>query len=100
MRSQQASAATPKTLIIFSHPYLSRSRINAYMLNAVQGLPDVAFRHIDALYPDGKIDVKAEQLALEGADNIVFQFPTHWYSVPGLLKIYLDEVNISSLVLV
>ena len=26
------------------------------------------------------------------ADVIVFQFPTHWYSVPGILKLYIDTV--------
>jgi len=93
MQSQPIpSATTPKTLVIFSHPQISQSRIHARLLKAIENVPGITVRHLDALYPDGKIDVKAEQLAVEQADNIVFQFPLYWYSFPALLKAYLDEV--------
>ena len=49
-------------------------------------------RYLYDLYPDGKIDVAAEQAELEGADRIVLQFPMQWYSTPPLLKQWLDDV--------
>lgn len=45
-----------------------------------------------ALYPDGVIDVVAEQAALETADRVVWKFPVYWYSVPVLLKAWEDVV--------
>ena len=49
-------------------------------------------RDLYSLYPDEKIDVKAEQAALEGTDRIVLQFPMYWYSCPPLLKKWEDLV--------
>ena len=54
--------------------------------------PQVEIRKLDELYPDCKFDIKAEQKALEKADIIIFQYPTHWYNVPGILKLYIDKV--------
>ena len=49
-------------------------------------------RHLDALYPDRRIDVAAEQAVLMAHDRIVFQHPFYWYSTPPLMKQWLDEV--------
>ena len=43
-------------------------------------------RKLDALYPNRRFDIAAEQDALLKADVIVLQFPFSWYSVPGLMK--------------
>ncbi len=48
--------------------------------------------HIDALYPDGKIDVKAEQEKLLKADTIIFQFPMFWFKSPYLLSKWVEDV--------
>lgn len=37
-------------------------------------------------------DIKKEQQLLLGADLIIFQFPFWWYSMPGLLKGYIDRI--------
>jgi len=52
----------------------------------------VEVRDLHALYPDFAIDVRAEQEALLAADVIVLLFPLHWYSVPGVLKEWIDRV--------
>ena len=49
-------------------------------------------RHLDALYPDRRIDVAAEQAVLMAHDRIVFQHPFYWYSTPPLMKQWLDEL--------
>ena len=43
-------------------------------------------------YPDFQIDVEHEQSALLAHDRVIFQFPMYWYSVPPLLKKWLDDV--------
>ncbi len=43
-------------------------------------------------YPDFEIDVDREQQLLLQHDRIIFQFPLYWYSVPPLLKKWLDDV--------
>jgi glutathione-regulated potassium-efflux system ancillary protein KefG len=80
------------TLVILSHPTLDRSRAHAQLADAIRGVPGVEVRHLEALYPDGRIDVAAEQAAAARADPIVFQFPLYWYSTPPLLKRWQDEV--------
>ena len=88
----QPDASAPSTLIVLAHPDLAHSRINAPLAAGVADVPGVTVRHLDALYPDGAIDIEAEQRALEAADTIVLQYPTYWYSTPGLLKTWLDTV--------
>lgn len=79
-------------LIVFAHPYPTRSRANRVLLERVRHLPGVATRSLYDLYPDFGIDTLAEQAALSTARVIVFQHPLYWYSVPGLLKHWFDKV--------
>ena len=80
-------------LIISGHPDLKISTANRTILEALaKALPAAEIRKLDELYPDYQFDVAAEQAALAKAEVIVFQFPFHWYSAPGLLKLYIDKV--------
>ena len=82
-----------KTLVLVFHPNLKgQSRVNAALVKAAEELQNVTVRDEYALYPDGKIDVKAEQKAVEEADRIIFQFPIFWFSSPALLKEWEDKV--------
>jgi glutathione-regulated potassium-efflux system ancillary protein KefG len=81
-----------RTLVLVSHPTLATSKANARLTDAIGGLPGVVIRHLEALYPDGKIDIAAEQAAALAAERIVFQFPFYWYSTPPMLKRWQDEV--------
>jgi len=81
-----------RTLVLVSHPTLGASRANARLVDAIRDLPNVEFRHLEALYPDGGIDVAAEQAAAVRAERIVFQFPFYWYSTPPMLKRWQDDV--------
>ena len=81
-----------KTLIILAHPNLSESKVNRALAKAAQELEEVVVRDLYSLYPDGQIDVSAEQEALLEADHIVFQFSMYWYSTPALLKEWQDQV--------
>ena len=80
-------------VIVCGHPDLKNSVANKTILDEIAAkCPQVEIRKLDELYPDCKFDVKAEQKALEKADIIIFQYPTHWYGVPGMLKLYIDTV--------
>lgn len=83
---------TQHTVVVYANPRGPQSRANAALLRAIDGRPETEIRDLAALYPDGVIDVRAEQKALERADHVVLQYPTYWYSVPGLMKTWLDEV--------
>lgn len=80
------------TLVVVSHPHLAHSRAHRRLLAAIAGLPDVAIRHLEALYPDSRIDAAAERAAALAASRIVFQFPLYWFSTPPMLKAWQDEV--------
>ncbi len=88
----QADEARHSTLIVLAHPNLAQSRISAPLAAGVANLPGVTVRDLAALYPDGVIDIEAEQRALEAADTVVLQYPTYWYTPPGILKTWLDTV--------
>ncbi|MEU1595899.1 NAD(P)H-dependent oxidoreductase [Streptomyces sp. NPDC005708] len=83
---------TTRTLVLLAHPALDRSRINSALAEAVRDLEHITLHDIYAVYPDRVIDVAAEQRLVREHDVIVFQFPFHWYSVPGFLKQWLDDV--------
>ena len=81
-------------LLISGHPDLAHSFANKTTVETLQGqLGDaIRVRRLDVLYPDYQIDVPAEQQALLEADVIVWQFPFYWYSLPALMKKWLDDV--------
>lgn len=79
-------------LVLLDHPDLARSRVNAALADAVRDLPGVTLHDLHAAYPDRVLDVPREQRLVDEHRLIVFQFPFHWYSVPALLKQWMDEV--------
>ena len=94
----EAAPAGAEVLVLVAHPELEQSRANRRMLLAARQLQAVAapgrieVRDLYALYPDYLIDVAAEQAALAAAKLVVWQHPIHWYGMPPLLKLWLDEV--------
>jgi len=82
-----------KVVVISGHPELNASNTNTVILEHLsKTIDDVEIRRLDQLYPDYQIDVAAEQQALISAQVVVFQFPFYWYSMPALLKKWLDDV--------
>ncbi len=88
-----------EVLVIAAHPQLENSRVSRALLKALGALQAekgfdparVAVRSLYALYPDYFIDVPAEQAALQTAKLVVWLHPVHWYSMPPLMKLWLDE---------
>ncbi len=83
----------PEVLVIAAHPQIEHSRINRRLMRAAAGsAATVEVRDLYALYPDYLIDTEAEQALLESARLVVWQHPIHWYSMPPLMKLWVDEV--------
>ncbi|HRZ97173.1 MAG TPA: NAD(P)H-dependent oxidoreductase [Paludibacter sp.] len=86
-----------KTLIIVAHPIhpasVTTTQIAEYLKDTNEAKSgEIQFRNLITLYPDYKIDKKAEQETLLWAETVVLQFPFYWYSIPGILKTWIDEV--------
>ena len=82
-----------KTLILVVHPHLNESLINKRWVEELQKHPEKYEVHqLHEAYPDGKIDVAAEQQLMERYERIVFQYPLYWFNCPPLFKTWLDEV--------
>ena len=81
-----------KILILFAHPLLEKSRIHKSLLKSLPTSENITFRDLYELYPDFNIDVKKEKQLLLEHDIIIWQHPVYWYSVPPLLKQWIDVV--------
>lgn len=81
-----------KTLILFAHPALQKSKANLALIEGLDQMEDVTFRDLYELYPDFDIDVKLEQELVAKHKVIVFHFPLFWYSTPAILKEWQDLV--------
>jgi putative NADPH-quinone reductase len=80
-------------LIILAHPNFNKSFANKTIIEELQNSNlDIEIRKIHDLYPDYKIDAKAEQEALLRNQTIVFQYPIYWYNMPAILKHWFDVV--------
>jgi len=83
-------------LVLAAHPQLEHSRVTRTLMRAAArapgGVSRIEVRDLYALYPDYWIDTAAEQAALAAARLVVWLHPVHWYSMPPLMKLWLDEV--------
>ena len=85
-------AAEGRICVLAAHPNWRESRVNRRLLEAARGVSGALVRDLYALYPDYDIDVAAEQAHAEAADLIVLLHPIQWYSMPALMKLWVDEV--------
>lgn len=81
-----------RVLILLAHPAYEKSRVHRHLAAAVADLPGVTLHDLYEEYPDLDIVVAREQALLDAHDVIVFQHPFYWYSVPPILKQWMDLV--------
>lgn len=99
-QDQAAPAAAPAAIgappspiyVIAAHPDWRSSRVTARLMATARAAPGVAVNDLYSSYPDYAIDVQTEQQRLMAASLVVMMFPLHWYSMPALLKLWLDDV--------
>ena len=82
-----------KILLINGHPTPCKSLAGKSVIeNFLTLCPQTKIRNLaELLRPEG-FDLKAEQSALIQTDVIIWQFPFYWYSVPALMKKWIDDV--------
>jgi glutathione-regulated potassium-efflux system ancillary protein KefF len=96
--AEPPSPAGAEILVLVAHPELEQSRANSRLLNTARSLQlksapgRIEVRDLYALYPDYLIDVPLEQSLLAAAKLVVWQQPIHWYGMPPLLKLWVDDV--------
>lgn len=83
---------TRKILVLFAHPAYKRSKMNAALRGAVEGLAGVTVHDLYASYPDFLIDVAKEQQLCLDHDVLILQHPLYWYSTPAIVNEWLDLV--------
>jgi glutathione-regulated potassium-efflux system ancillary protein KefF len=81
-----------RVLVLYAHPTPHRSRVNRRLAEAARALPSVHVHDLYEAYPDFYIDAGTEQNLVVNADILVFLHPIRWYSMPALLKEWLDTV--------
>jgi glutathione-regulated potassium-efflux system ancillary protein KefF len=89
MAKKEAATAV---YVLAAHPHMRDSRVNRRLLQAAQAVPGVAVQDLYARYPDYDVDASAEQALAAQAQLLVLLHPVQWYSMPPLLKLWLDEV--------
>jgi glutathione-regulated potassium-efflux system ancillary protein KefG len=81
-----------KVLIIFAHPVLEKSRVQARLIRHLHALSGISFHDLYQSYPDFDINVEREKSLLLSHDVIIWQHPFYWYSAPAILKQWMDLV--------
>ena len=82
-----------QNLIIFAHTFWKDSKVNRALLEELKNNKNVNVHNLSVIYPDGKINsIESEVSLLKETDNIIFQFPLFWFSMPSLLKEWQDLV--------
>jgi len=79
-------------LVVYAHPAHHLSRVNQALAEAAAHAEGVELFDLYETYPDFFIDVPAEQARLERAEALVLVHPIQWYSMPALLKEWVDVV--------
>lgn len=79
--------------MIVGHPQWPISFANKHIVETfVSNNPSAVISNLFIEYPDGKVDVEAEQQKILDADTIVLQFPIEWYGAPSILHKWFEDV--------
>jgi glutathione-regulated potassium-efflux system ancillary protein KefF len=78
--------------LLAAHPDWRLSRVNKPMLEAARNVPRVQVQDLYSSYPDYNIDIAREQTAMAHAQLVILLHPIHWYSMPALQKLWIDDV--------
>lgn len=92
MQKNSDNKSSKKILVVVAHPNLLKSRANRLILERIRDLPNVTIHNLYETYPYFFIDVQKEQKLLLEHDLVMFQHPFYWYSMPSLLKEWMDQV--------
>ncbi len=86
------AADAPPIYLLAAHDNWRESRVNRRLMARARANASVRVCDLYGRYPDYAIDVAHEQAQLASATLVVLMHPIHWYSMPALQKLWLDEV--------
>lgn len=89
--SPQGTSRRP-VYVLAAHPNLRDSRVNRRLQAAAGKIAGVDLNDLYSSSPDYDFDVPREQARAEAAQLIVLLHPIQWYSMPALMKLWLDDV--------
>jgi glutathione-regulated potassium-efflux system ancillary protein KefF len=78
--------------VVAAHAHWRESRVNRRLRDAASQIQRVQICDLYSSYPDYDIAVRTEQQRLDAAQLLVLLHPVQWYSMPALLKLWVDEV--------
>lgn len=81
-----------KTLVIFAHPYFEYSTTSVELIKVYQDVENLTFKDLYEEFPDFHITPFRERKRIRAYERLVFHFPLIWFSIPPLLKLWIDEV--------
>ena len=84
-----------KTLIIISHPDVTQSSSQQFLLASIKGEELIQIRHLESILAEQEnnhFDKSIERSCIQEVDRIIFQFPFYWYQCPSVMKQWMDEV--------
>jgi glutathione-regulated potassium-efflux system ancillary protein KefG len=84
--------STRKALVIYAHPYPSKSVVTKVLAADAQKLENVTFLNLYNTYPNFLINIEDQKKLVTEHSLVVFLFPIYWYSTPSLLKEWQDQV--------
>ena len=89
----QASDAAPTTiLVVLAHPFYEGSVAGRGLMAQTASHRRCRSHDLYEAYPDFAVNVRREQSLLLAHAVILLQFPMFWYSMPALLKEWIDVV--------
>lgn len=89
---EQSPGPAAGAYVLAAHPNWRDSRVNKRLLQAARDLRGVDVQDLYGAYPDYDIDVPAEQRRVAASALLVLLHPIQWYSMPALMKLWLDDV--------
>lgn len=81
-----------RLLVLYAHSAPHLSRVNRRLADAARMVDGVYLHDLYETYPDFYIDAAREQALVAQADVLIFLHPILWYSMPALMKEWLDVV--------
>lgn len=93
LQAMDESATPPlASYVLAAHPNWRESRVNRLLLERARSVAGARVQDLYGAYPDYDIDVAAEQANVQAASLVVLLHPIQWYSMPALMKLWMDEV--------
>jgi glutathione-regulated potassium-efflux system ancillary protein KefG len=81
-----------KHLLLFGHPEMASTGFQASLISRVQNDPRFEVRILSQEHREIGFIALEEQQSIESAKSVILHFPLFWYSMPAIVKEWIDTV--------